>query len=336
MRAASELDAEVVLDGELEADVVVRSRRRCWCARPTCSFAAHHQVRRPGSTAGSPRRTRPLVVAAGVLEVGVVHFRVAVADRARPLVAPVVVVVGDDARQRHRLGLHVGQDRSPSKSPAARGPCRRRSCSWRCLRRTRPAAGSCPCSNDVDRRAEVDAPAGLAALRPLVARSLSRTRSRPCAGCRRPGSGPSRRLMRHCAVRSGSFLVVLDRRVLEALDQSRMLPASMSLPGSLDGDREVAGVGLERRPADLHVAVEHHARRAPVVDRVREHVAVHEQAVGLAGQQRAPLAVGVAQAERGLARIGAGAEQVELELEVDRACRPRWSASCPSRRSGSA
>ena len=46
----------------------------------------------------------------------------------------------------------------------------------------------------------------------LVVRRRSVTRSRPCAGCRRPGSGPSPVDVRHCAVRSGSCSSFCDAR----------------------------------------------------------------------------------------------------------------------------
>ena len=72
-----------------------------------------------------------------------------------------------------------------------------------------------------------------------------------------------------------------------------------------------------RRPAHLHVAEEHHAVRAPVLDRVREDVDVHERAPGLAGAELAQLAPGVAQAERGLPGVDAGAEELELEDRLD-------------------
>ena len=82
----------------------------------------------------------------------------------------------------------------------------------------------------------------------------------------------------------------------------------------------VTGVtkGFEKNPAQLHVAEEHHAGRAPILDRVGEDVAVHEQAVGLACEHRAPLAIKVAEADGGLAGIDADAEEVELELERQR------------------
>jgi len=109
----------------------------------------------------------------------------------------------------------------------------------------------------------------------------------------------------------GQFFVVPDFDVLEPLDQAQVARVDV-IAGALDGDGEVAALGLVRRPAHLHVAIEHHARRAPVVDRVREHVDVHEEAVGLAGQELAPLAIEVSQAHGRLARIPAGAEQVDV------------------------
>ena len=115
----------------------------------------------------------------------------------------------------------------------------------------------------------------------------------------------------------GQLLVVLHRYALEPFDQAQVARVDV-VARTLDGYSKMTVVRPIRRPADLHVAVEHHARRAPIVDRVREHVAVHEQAVGLAGEDRAPLTVRMAQPERGLAGVGTGAEQVELELEIER------------------
>ena len=57
--------------------------------------------------------------------------------------------------------------------------------------------------------------------------------------------------------------------------------------------------------------------RAPVLDRVREHVGVHERAPGLAGAELPELAPGVAQAERRLPGVDAGAEQLELEDRLE-------------------
>ncbi len=81
---------------------------------------------------------------------------------------------------------------------------------------------------------------------------------------------------------------------------------------ALDRDGH-ARVALDRHPAELDVAEEHHARRAPVLERVGEHVDVHERAPRLPGAEVAQLAVGVAQAERGLPGVDAGAEELELE-----------------------
>ena len=74
------------------------------------------------------------------------------------------------------------------------------------------------------------------------------------------------------------------------------------MPGDSSATRHVPALvrRTSRRPADLRVAEEHHARRTPVVDRVGEHVGVHEQAPGLSGTELAELAPGVAQAEGGV------------------------------------
>ena len=115
----------------------------------------------------------------------------------------------------------------------------------------------------------------------------------------------------------GQLLVVLDLGVLEALDQADVSAVDV-IARTLDGDGEVTVVRAERGPADLHVPVEDHPGRAPVVDGVREDVDVHEQGVGLAGEQRAPFAIGILQPERRLARIVASAKEVEVELESER------------------
>ncbi len=87
--------------------------------------------------------------------------------------------------------------------------------------------------------------------------------------------------------------------------------------GLLDRDREIAVLGAVGRPAELGIAQIHHPRGPPIVDDVRENVAIHEHAVGLTREQLAPFAIGMAQADRRLARIDAGAEHVELEYERD-------------------
>ena len=128
---------------------------------------------------------------------------------------------------------------------------------------------------------------------------------------------PQSPLVRQCATRFGTFssLWMFSPSVGSI---SRIWPVSTSLLGS---SRPIANELCSvspRRPADLHVAPEHHAVRSPVVDRVGEHVDVHEDAVGLADQQRAPFTVRVTQSERRLARVRSDAEQVERELELDR------------------
>ena len=57
--------------------------------------------------------------------------------------------------------------------------------------------------------------------------------------------------------------------------------------------------------------VERHPAWPPIIDDVRERISVHEDAVGLACQELAPLAIDVAEAECGLARIAADAEEIE-------------------------
>ena len=95
--------------------------------------------------------------------------------------------------------------------------------------------------------------------------------------------------------------------------RSASTPASPLAPGRSRASVRLR-VALDRHPAHLDVAEEHHAGRAPVLERVREHVGVHERAPGLARAELAEFAVGVAQPERRLARVDARAEQLELEL----------------------
>ena len=98
-----------------------------------------------------------------------------------------------------------------------------------------------------------------------------------------------------------------------APDQPRVEVGDGPLQG--DGDGVLAH---DARVANLDVPVEGHAGRPPVVDDVGPEVRVHEEAVGQAREHRAPLAVGVAQADAVLApRVRAvaarGPEEVELE-----------------------
>src|SRR6185436_1475836 len=81
---------------------------------------------------------------------------------------------------------------------------------------------------------------------------------------------------------------------------------------SLEGDRQ-AGVALDRHVPDLDVTEERHPVRTPVLERVREHVDVHEGAPGLARPELAQLAISVAEAKRGLARVDARTEELPFE-----------------------
>ena len=100
-----------------------------------------------------------------------------------------------------------------------------------------------------------------------------------------------------------------------------------------EGERQAA-VALHRHPADLDVAEEHHAGRSPVLERVREHVRVHERAPRLAGAERA----------RARRRRGAAGTWSGLRRRRCRTARTRtWSSArrAPSgwtiaRRAGSA
>ena len=75
-----------------------------------------------------------------------------------------------------------------------------------------------------------------------------------------------------------------------------------------------ARVALDRHVAQLHVPEERHAVRAPIFQRVGEHVDIHERAPVLAGAPLAELAVRVPQPDRGLAGIHTDAEHFPFEL----------------------
>jgi hypothetical protein len=169
---------------------------------------------------------------------------------------------------------------------------------------------------NIEHGAEIDAPAGLAAVGPLVAVIDSQFEANLAQDAAHLHVSPVAAIAILCR-QVGKFLVVLHLEAFQAGNQAQ-IPRVDIVARTLDRDREMAGVRFVRRPADLDVPVEHHARRAPVVDRVRKHVAVHEQAVGLAGKECAPFTVRVTQPECRLARVDARAEQVKLELEVKR------------------
>src|SRR5215831_14867212 len=111
-------------------------------------------------------------------------------------------------------------------------------------------------------------------------------------------------------------LIGLDDKILESLNEPDIAAIDV-VARFLDGESERIVRSPVRRPAHLDVAEEHHARRSPVVDHVREYIDVHEQAVRLSCEQLTPLAVGVPQPDGRLAGIRADAEHVELEFEVD-------------------
>src|SRR6185436_6074905 len=86
--------------------------------------------------------------------------------------------------------------------------------------------------------------------------------------------------------------------------------------GTLEGDGQARVAAAPRGPAQLDVAKEDHPGRPPVLDRVREDVGIHERAPRLAGADRAELAPGMTEAEGGLSRVDARAEELELEDRV--------------------
>ena len=83
--------------------------------------------------------------------------------------------------------------------------------------------------------------------------------------------------------------------------------------GALEREHQVAVLVRDRRPADLDVAVPRQAGRPPVLERVGERVRVGKRAPVLAGTELTQLTPRMAQPERRLAGVHAGAEQLELE-----------------------
>src|SRR5438067_558276 len=65
-----------------------------------------------------------------------------------------------------------------------------------------------------------------------------------------------------------------------------------------EGDPNTPAVLVNRGPPGLNIAEEHHADGTPVVDGVREQVAVHENAVRLPEEPMANLAIDVAKSNR--------------------------------------
>ena len=75
---------------------------------------------------------------------------------------------------------------------------------------------------------------------------------------------------------------------------------------------------VDESVADLRRAHGHHPGRAPIIEDIGEETAIHEQAVRLPGQHRAPSAIGMTKPEGRLARVDAGPIQVELEFRLVR------------------
>ena len=96
-------------------------------------------------------------------------------------------------------------------------------------------------------------------------------------------------------------------------DTAFILAALRRTSRAREGDRQ-PGLALDRHVAKLDVAVEGHPRRTPVLHGVREYVNIHERAPVLTGAKLAKFGIRVAQADRGLAGIGTGAEHFKLEL----------------------
>src|SRR5262245_41009924 len=77
-----------------------------------------------------------------------------------------------------------------------------------------------------------------------------------------------------------------------------------------------ARIALNGHEAQLDVTEERHACWSPVLERVGEHIDVHERAPVLAGADLAQLAVGMTQAKGGLALIHAHTEELPLERRL--------------------
>jgi hypothetical protein len=240
------------------------------------------------------------------LRVAVVDVHERIADRARPSLVPVEVEEGHESEDRQRLAHHgparVGEvvldaDVHRRVVPVVLHPVSVR----------HRAAEDVP--RDLQVRAEVEAPPGGAAAEVV----LVVVEVVPLHLAHDPGDLDVPPAPRVAEVRrdvrqreAGLDALELDAAGVDALVRAR--------PRPLEGDHEVRVALLPRRPAQLHVAKEDHPVRPPVLDRVREHVGVHERAPRLARPDLAQLAPGVAEAERRLPGVAAGAEQLELKI----------------------
>src|SRR5262249_7466446 len=88
--------------------------------------------------------------------------------------------------------------------------------------------------------------------------------------------------------------------------------------GTFEGDHDIAVALRHWNPANLHVAIEDHAVRTPVFDRIRKHIDVHERTPSLACSEVSQFTVSVAQAEGRLAGVDSHTEELKFEngLEV--------------------
>src|SRR5579862_3057334 len=72
---------------------------------------------------------------------------------------------------------------------------------------------------------------------------------------------------------------------------------------SLSGQPDLQVIPVDRHPAKLNIAKEHHAARSPILQRIWEHVDVHERTPTLPGPDLANLAPCMTEAKRCLACI---------------------------------
>ena len=110
------------------------------------------------------------------------------------------------------------------------------------------------------------------------------------------------------------------------LDPVLVDPLVTARAGALQRHLEVRSPLPVRRPPELDIPEEDHPVRTPVLDRVREHVHVHEGAVRLPDAELAQLPPSVPEPDRRLSRVGPGAVHVELEMGVELAERGRGVA----------
>src|SRR4051812_10722572 len=104
----------------------------------------------------------------------------------------------------------------------------------------------------------------------------------------------------------GDFFVVPDARCGAFVDQAKI--AGVDVIGCmLERDRSFPAALVPEGPTKLRGPEEDHSRRPPVIHHIRKYVPVHEQRVGLSGQEWPPARISVPNAYRSLTSINAGA-----------------------------